>query len=53
MRIEYHETSMTQVLGWYLKGFKLKKDESIWKHESYCDPSGNIIIKLYIKETPS
>jgi len=50
MRIEYHETTLETIIKYYKEGFKLKKGESIWSSETFCDPSGKTIIKLFIEE---
>lgn len=50
MRVEYHETSLKAVMEYYIKGFKLRKSESIWSHETFWDPSGKMIVKMFIPE---
>ena len=50
MKIEYHETTLDQVLDYYIKGFAFKKGQVLWRHDSWHDPSGRVILKLYITE---
>ena len=50
MKFEYYETSLASIVEYFVKGFKLKKGEWLWKHEICCDPGGKIILKLFIIE---
>ena len=51
VRTQYSETTFDNVLDYFVKGYRLKKGETIWNHEAVCDPrTGKIIIKLMITE---
>ncbi len=49
MRIQYQEHKIMEVMSYFVKGFSLKKGESISDYETTYDPhTGKVIVKLYI-----